>query len=280
MPTTTARGGGRSSSSAAADVFLRPATQPLRRRKAADTFARDGGRMTELAAPPRQPGDPMLAFARLRIELPDHPGALAAVGRVLAGCGLNVVEVAIHEVEGDRAVDEIVVHGEPLDYRMLAPALAAVGADLLSIAPCEMRGDPVVTALTWVTATLDAPARRSALATGLRMLTGLDHLYVATTEQALRWPIAAAAVRQRQVVVQRLAQPPEPLRTAAPDGDGTGAWGLAVADAAAPPYVAIASRPYSIRFTATEITRLSAVLDCRRRLIAARRHPFERILMR
>src|SRR3954447_24199701 len=236
--------------------------------------------MTELAAPPRQPGDPTLAFARLRIELPDHPGALAAVGRVLAGCGLNVVEVAIHEVEGDRAVDEIVVHGEPLEYRLLAPALAAVGADLLSIAPCEMHGDPVVTALTWVTATLDSPARRSALATGLRMLTGLDHLYVATTEQALRWPIAAAAVRQRQFVVQRRAQPPEPLRTVGPDGDGSGVWVLAVPDAADPAYVVIASRPYSIRFTATEINRLSAVLDCRRRLIAARRHPFERILMR
>jgi hypothetical protein len=214
----------------------------------------------------------LLTFARLRIELPDHPGALAAVGRVLAGCGLNVVEVAIHEVEGDRAVDEIVVHGEPLDYGKLAPALTAVGADLLSIAPCEMRGDPVITALTWVTATLDAPARRSALATGLRLLTGLDHLYVAPAEEARRWPIAAAAVRQRQVVVQRMAQAPEPLRTAA-DGDGSGVWVLAVPDAADPAYVVIASRPYSIRFTATEINRLAAVLDCRRRLVAARTMP-------
>ena len=237
--------------------------------------------MTELAAPPVLPVDATLAFARLRIELPDHPGALAAVGRVLAGCGLNVVEVAIHEVEGDRAVDEIVVHGQPLEYGMLAPALSAAGAALLSVAPCEMRGDPVVTALTWITATLDAPARRSALATGLRMLTGIDHLYVATTEQAMRWPIAAAAVRQRQVVVQRLAHAPEPLRTMpAGDGEGSGVWVLAAPDATEPAYVVIASRPYSIRFTATEINRLDAVLDCRRRLIAARTHPIEKTLMR
>src|SRR3954471_24444542 len=228
--------------------------------------------MTETATPPSQPAASTLAFARLRIELPDHPGALAAVGRVLAGCGLNVVEVAIHEVEGDRAVDEIVVHGAPLDYGMLAPALTAVGADLLSIAPCEMRGDPVVTALTWVTATLEAPARRSALATGLRTLTGLDNLYVATTEQAMRWPIAAAAVKQRQVVVQRLAHAPEPLR-ATPDRDGSGVWVLAVPDAVEPAYVVMAARPYSIRFTATEINRLAAVLDCRPRLVAARAMP-------
>ena len=49
-------------------------------------------------------------FARLRIDVPDHPGALAAVSRVLAGLAMNVVEVSIHEVEGDRATDEIVVH--------------------------------------------------------------------------------------------------------------------------------------------------------------------------
>ena len=55
---------------------------------------------------------------------------------------------------------------------------------------------------------------------------------------------------------------------------------LAVPDAAEPAYVVMAARPYSIRFTATEINRLAAVLDCRRRLIAARTHPIEKTLMR
>src|SRR3954447_13309579 len=215
-----------------------------------------------------RPDDSAMSFARLRIELPDHPGALAAVGRVLAGRGLNVVEVAIHEVEGSRAVDEIVVHGSmPLAHGDLAPPLAGVGAELLSIAPCEMRGDPVVTALTWVTATLEAPMRRSALATGLRMLTGLDNVQVVPVEQALLWPIGVAAVRQGTVVVQRLSQAPDPLRTT-PDVDGAGVWVLAAPDSADPSYVVVASRPYSIRFTATEVNRLVAVLDCRRQLAA------------
>src|SRR4051794_18622667 len=225
--------------------------------------------MTQTPTPGIPSDDTRQGFARLRIELPDHPGALAAVGRVLAGLGLNVVEVAIHEVEGARAVDEIVVHGTAsLSHGDLAPALVAAGAELLSIGPCEMRGDPVVIALTWVAATLEAPSRRSSLATGLRLLTGLENLQVVPVEQALLWPIGLAAVRQRRVVVQRMAQPPDPLRTAV-DGDGSGVWVLAAADAADPAYVAIAARPYSVRFTATEINRLSAVLDCRRRLLTA-----------
>lgn len=235
--------------------------------------------MTDPLATNGDAHDLSFAFVRLRIELPDHPGALAAVSRVLAACRLNVVEVAIHEVDGERAVDEIVVHGPVPAYDELAPALAGAGAELLSIAPCEMRGDPVVTALTWVTATLEAPARRSALATGLRVLSGLDNLYVATVEQAVRWPIGAAAVRQGRLVVQRLARAPEPLRTV-PDGHGSGAWVLAVPDSGAPSYVVLAARPYSMRFTATELNRLSAVLDCRRGLIDARRHPAEATLMR
>ncbi|HET6818697.1 MAG TPA: ACT domain-containing protein [Mycobacteriales bacterium] len=223
--------------------------------------------------------DLAFGFARLRIELPDHPGALAAISRVLAARRLNVVELAIHEVDGERAVDEIVVHGPVPDHSELAPALAGAGADLLSIARCEMRGDPVVSALTWVTATLKAPSRRSALATGLRTLTGLDNLYVAAVEEAVLWPIGAAAVRAGRLVLQRLAQSPEPLRTVS-DGTGSGVWVLAAPDSGDPSLVVLAARPYSMRFTATELNRLSAVLDCRRGLVDARTHPADTTLMR
>src|SRR3954464_9765679 len=54
----------------------------------------------------------VMVFARLRIEPADPPGARAAVTRVLAARGLNVVEVSIHESEPPRAIDEIVVHAE------------------------------------------------------------------------------------------------------------------------------------------------------------------------
>src|SRR3954452_13550810 len=92
-------------------------------------------------------GETVMVFARLRIELADHPGALAAVSRVLAAEGLNVVEVSMHEVEWRRAVDEIVVHvAEPVRATELSVSLATAGAELLSVAPCDMRGDPTVTA--------------------------------------------------------------------------------------------------------------------------------------
>ena len=208
----------------------------------------------------------MMVFARLRIELPDHPGALASVSRVLAAEGLNVVEVSIHEVEGPRAVDEIVVHAaEPLRTTELATSLSAAGAELLSVAPCDMRGDPTVTALTWVSATLEKPTRKSSLATGVRLLTGIDPVHVLTVEEAQQWPIAAAAIRRGWPVVQRLDRAPEPLRTA-DSGDGSGVWVLAAPDAPDASLVVLAARPYAIRFTATELNRLAAVLDCRRRL--------------
>src|SRR3954447_20755854 len=208
----------------------------------------------------------MMIFARLRIDLPDHPGALAAVSRVLAAEGLNVVEVSIHEVEGPRAVDEIVVHtAEPVRTEELSRSLTTAGAQLLSVAPCDMRGDPTVTALTWVSATLEKPTRKSSLATGVRLLTGIDPVHVCTVEEASSWPIGAAAIRRGWPVVQRLDQAPEPLRTAEM-GDASGVWVLAAPDAPDPSLVVFAARPYAIRFTATELNRLAAVLDCRRRL--------------
>lgn len=211
----------------------------------------------------------VMVFARLRIELADHPGALAAVTRVLAGQGLNVVEVSIHEVEPPRAVDEIVVHAEePVATTDLGAALELVGAELLSVAPCDMRGDAVVTALTWVTATLEKPTRKSSLATGVRLLTGISPVHVVDVDEAREWPIVAAALRRRWPVVERLVQPPGPLRTVM-DGDGSGVWVLAAPDGPDPSLVVLASRPYAIRFTATEMNRLAAVLDCRRRLILA-----------
>lgn len=209
----------------------------------------------------------MTEFARLRIELPDHPGALAAASRVLAGRGLNVVEVSIHEVEGTRAVDEILVHADgPLAHAELSEPLRAAGAELLSISPVDVRHDPAVSALTWVSVTLDAPARRSSLAAGVRMLTGLDTAQVFSADEAAQWPIGQRALRAGGPVVERLARPPERLRARSGD-DASGMWVLAAADAVPARYVIMAARPYAIRFTATEVNRLVAMLDCRRRLM-------------
>jgi predicted amino acid-binding ACT domain protein len=213
----------------------------------------------------------MTAFARLRIDLPDHPGALAAVSRVLAGLGMNVVEVSIHEVEGERTTDEIVVHCDTTpSYDDLAPAVAASGAELLSVGPCSPRSDPTVVCLTWVTAMLDAPERRGTLATGIRGLVGIDPVHVVPVSDVSELGIVAAAISTGRVVVQHVARVPEMLRDSDLPADESGAWLLAAWDGLPNGLVVLGARPYAIRFTATELTRLSAVLDCRRQLIRSR----------
>lgn len=213
----------------------------------------------------------MTTFARLRIDLPDHPGALAAVSRVLAKLAMNVIEVSIHEVEGDRATDEIVVHCEALpSYDDLHAAVGGAGAELLSVGPCSPRSDPTVLAVTWVTAMLEAPERRSTLATGIRSLAGIDPVQVVAGADVEQMSIVAAAMTTGRVVVQHVARVPDPLRDAYVAPDESGAWLLAASDGIPGGLVVLGARPYAIRFTATELTRLSALLDCRRQLIRSR----------
>jgi predicted amino acid-binding ACT domain protein len=210
-------------------------------------------------------------FARLRIDVPDHPGALAAVSRVLAGLAMNVVEVSIHEVEGERATDEIVVHCEAMPaYDVLNAAVRGTGAELLSVGPCSPRSDPTVVGLTWVTAMLDAPERRSTLTTGIRSLAGIDPVQVVPAAEVEGLSIVAAAVSTGRVVVQHVARVPELLRDAYVAPDESGAWLLAASDGIAGGFVVLGARSYAIRFTATELSRLTAVLDCRRQLIRSR----------
>ncbi|HVY10371.1 MAG TPA: ACT domain-containing protein [Mycobacteriales bacterium] len=219
---------------------------------------------------------PMTTFARLRIDLPDHPGALAAVSRVLAGLAMNVVEVSIHEVEGSRATDEIVVHCDVMPtYDALSAVVAEAGAELLSVGPCSRRSDATVAAVTWATAMLDGPDRRSTLATGVRNLAGIDPVQVVPVGHASDLAIASAAITTGRVVVQHVARVPELLRDAYVAPAETGAWLLAAWDGLPGGCVVLGARPYGVRFTATELSRLGAVLDFRRQLIRSRQQVVE-----
>lgn len=181
---------------------------------------------------------------------------------------MNVVEVSIHEVEGARATDEIVVHCDAMpSYDELHVAVAGAGAELLSVGPCTPRSDPTVLAMTWMTATLEAPERRSTLAAGVRSLAGIDPVQVVRGQDVEHLAIVAAAVATGRVVVQHVARVPELFRDAYVAPDESGAWLLAAADGVPSGSVVLGVRPYAIRFTATELSRLSALLECRRRLL-------------
>ena len=196
--------------------------------------------------------------------------------RVLAGLAMNVVEVSIHEVEGERATDEIVVHCEAMPtFAALHEAVGSAGAELLSVGPCLPRTDPTVASLTWVTALLDGPERRSTLATGIRTLAGIDPVHVVPVTQVADLAIASAAITTGRVVVQHVARIPELFRDAYVAPAETGAWLLAAWDGIPSGLVVLGARPYGVRFTATELSRLSALLDTRRQLIRSRERVLE-----
>ena len=211
----------------------------------------------------------MTTFARLRIDVPDHPGALAAVGRVLAGQAMNVVEVSIHEVEGDRATDEIIVQCAAMPgYEQLAAAISAVGGTLLSVGPCTPRQDQIVAAMTWMTAMLEGPERRRVFAIGIRSVVGIDPVQVVSASTVSHLGIVAEAISTGRVVVQHVSRLPEVVcETLDADDTSTGSWLLAASDGIDDGYVVLAARPYGVRFTATELSRLTALIDCRRQLI-------------
>ena len=186
---------------------------------------------------------------RLRIELPDRPGALAGVTRAIADSNANIVSVDVHEVDGETAVDEIVVD-VALDWapRSLAAALAASGmGTLLSSRRVTTVEDPLVSVLRSLAKMLakepgafEAETRRALLA-------------VAHGSSAR---ILAVADAEREVEARATLERGTSLVTRADNG-----WILtAVDDPFDPALVAVVSRSLNLRFSATEVARVEALL--------------------
>lgn len=199
----------------------------------------------------------MVAY-RLRIELPDRPGALAAVTGEIGASDANIVSIDVHEVDGATVVDEIVVDvPETWAPGPLASALAANTAGLLlSSRRITTRADPITGALDAVAAMV-AGSAEAVDAACCQALLGLAHGSSARIQDAATAagdPVAGVALERRTSVVTR------------PDSSGTG-WVLAaVDDAVAPHAVALVTRPLNVRFSATEVSRAEALLRIRRQL--------------
>jgi hypothetical protein len=201
---------------------------------------------------------------RLRIELPDRPGALAGVTGEIAAHDANILSIDVHEVDGTTAVDEIVVAVD--DEWMPAPlatALAAAGVGtLLSSRRMTTIDDPMVGALEAVAemisgdqGTLDAACRTAVLSlahgASVRML---------DVDAAALEPAGRVAIGRGGTVVAR-----------ADDGAGSPGWVLAAMDDPKEPHtVALVTRPLNVRFSATEVARVEALLRVRRALMLGR----------
>lgn len=209
----------------------------------------------------------MPTLHQLRVELEDRPGALARVAAVLGESGVNILDIVIHEIDGATVVDELVVEA-PEDWDLVdtRERLDAVGVYLLSSAEARRREDPVLTALGWVEELLRPPADDgSALERVVARAASATKACVLSATRARQVSAGRAALDRGGPVVQRTAD--LPIQLAAPSESLR--WLVAVPDSAeAAGTVAFATRPLSLRFTATEVARIAAVVRLHGRLSA------------
>jgi hypothetical protein len=196
---------------------------------------------------------------RVRIELPDRPGALAKAAAALATAGANVMSVDIHEIDGERSVDEIlVVLPESCPPEALGAALSDADAgSLLSFRDDAGIVDPIVRALYWVGFALESEDSDLALAQSLSEICSTERAWIWPPGEAGRLHAGQRALALRTAVVTREEELPAEVR-----GDSTGpSWVLAVPDDQLnPSRVGFAARSSAVRFTASEVARAEALM--------------------
>ena len=205
--------------------------------------------------------------ARLRNELPDRPGALARVAGVIAYRGGNVVSVDVQEVDGDHVVDEIVADlPEDVSAADLRAALEEERAGfLLSASAPRPYDDPVLRALQWASAVveIDRADRSDRLAAAFADICSASACWTSSPADATAYAVGRFALDRGAPVAQLTDAVPASL---APELQRS-AWLLAVPDDSdRPTRVAFLARPPGLRFTATEISRVVALLRLARRL--------------
>jgi predicted amino acid-binding ACT domain protein len=208
--------------------------------------------------------------ARLRVELPDRPGALAKVASVIAAHGGNLVGIDVQEVEHDSAIDELVVDvPDGVDLTALRAALLESGAGVLvSHQAGAQQVDPVLRSLRWACAMVAAgpDGADEELTRAVAEATGTSAAWVCNTNDAAALETGKLALTRGGPVSHRTSDIPA---TRAPGVTGE-AWLLAVPDARLDPHrVAFVVRPVEDRFTATEVARVEALLGLRRQLDCA-----------
>jgi hypothetical protein len=212
----------------------------------------------------------MPARYRVRIELPDRPGALAKAAAAIATAGGNVMSVDIHEIDGERSVDEILIAlPDSCAPEVLSTVLEDAGAGtLLSVRADSGIVDPIVRALHWVGFALEADAQDNdlALAQSLAEICSTDIAWVWTPQEAQQLMAGQRALALGTAVVMRETELP-----ASVGGDLLGAsWVMAVPDdQLTPSRVAFAARGSSVRFTASEVARAEALMSVCYRLTAS-----------
>jgi hypothetical protein len=204
---------------------------------------------------------------RLRVELPDRPGALANVTAVIADVGASVMSLDIHELTGPTAIDEIVIDApDGWEPGLLAARLAAAeAATLLSSAAASQAIDPVVEALEWAIAMAEADPSDCDAALGRAVLEVTSALaaWVTDVRAALEVDVGRLALERGSPVVLQTSTVPANVASQLP----ASVWLLAVPDGHLDAeIVAFAIRPTALHFSVSEIARVEQLVRLRRQL--------------
>ena len=211
--------------------------------------------------------------ARLRVEVPDVPGALGLLGRVLGEVGGNLIAIDVQEVDANHAVDELLVDlPDELDLPRLGRLFAEAGAGvLLGATPGAAVVDPIVRCVRWAAAMLaasEAGGVRGAddeTERAVAEMCGTAAVWLATADQARTVEAGRLALERGKPVALRTNAAPARLGPQPTDD----VWLLAASDARLDPSrVAFVARPAGDRFAAAEVERIESILALRRLIVA------------
>ena len=191
----------------------------------------------------------------MRVQLPDQPNTLARIASALGQLGANILHIDVHELDGPDVVDEIVIAGpESLSPASVRAALLTSGAHAVVSVPLVHRQmDALARALTSV-ASFASDASDDALLAVIASVV----------------PIESAAIEPMEHL-DEIDPGGRQLRTGTPAARSIGRlWVLAIprGERTPVPFDALVVRR-SIRFSATEVSRLRALLLLHAHLRAA-----------
>ena len=202
----------------------------------------------------------MSRLVRLRIALADSPGSLAKVAAIIGSYGGNITAVDVHDAQADTAVDEItVLFPTDPDFAALHEALDGSGAATLQSHQEARPGDPVVQVLRRAVDLLQAGRYRQTkeLEKSVAEVCSSPAVWVAEGDDARRYEAGRFALERNGAVTVRAAELPDNMAATVVDD----AWLLAVPDpVGGSQRVVFVARPIDLAFTATEITRIEALM--------------------
>ena len=192
----------------------------------------------------------------IRVTLPDQPGALARVASAIADMGGNIVDVDVHELDGADVVDELVIE-LPDEVRPgeVRSRLLQDGARIVESMPLYHRTTDVqVRCLDTVAGLLDSPVggvEGDVLAAAVARVINVDRVRVGGPEGD---GVAEQAVTRCVPVTRWLPKP-------------DGRWLLALPYPEESPTTAIVVERSKVRFSATEVARVRALLRIHRLVV-------------